>query len=44
LQKEGDVYQINIRSYYKNYWLGGALGENDSAWLAQEIQDWLNSK
>ncbi|NEQ24040.1 MAG: serine/threonine protein kinase [Microcoleus sp. SIO2G3] len=44
LQKEGDVYQINIRSYLKNYWLGGALGENESAWLAQEIQDWLNSR
>jgi serine/threonine protein kinase len=52
LQKEGDVYQVNIRSYYKNsyyknspyksYRLGGALGEHESAWLAQEIQDWLN--
>lgn len=42
LQKEGTIYQINIRSGYKNYWLGGALGENESAWLAQELQDWLN--
>ncbi|HEY9603843.1 MAG TPA: serine/threonine-protein kinase [Allocoleopsis sp.] len=42
LQKEGTIYQINIRSNYKNYWLGGALGEDESAWLAQEIQDWLN--
>ncbi|HEY9729544.1 MAG TPA: serine/threonine-protein kinase [Chroococcales cyanobacterium] len=42
LQKEGTIYQINIRSGYKNYWLGGALGEDESAWLAQEIQDWLN--
>jgi serine/threonine protein kinase len=47
LQKEGDVYQVSIRSHYKNshyknYLLGGALGEHESAWLAQEIQDWLN--
>jgi len=54
LQKEGDVYQVNIRSYYNNsyynnspyksYRLGGALGEHESAWLAQEIQDWLNNR
>jgi serine/threonine protein kinase len=44
LQKEGEVYQVNIRSYYKNYPLGGALGENESAWLAQEIHDWLNPR
>jgi serine/threonine protein kinase len=44
LQKEGAIYQINIRSGYKNYWLGGALGEEESAWLAQEIQDWLNPR
>jgi serine/threonine protein kinase len=48
LQKERHVYQLNIRfynnenSHYKNYLLGGALGEDESAWLAQEIQDWLN--
>lgn len=49
LQKEGDIYQVSIRSHYgkknshyKNYLLGGALGEHESAWLAQEIQDWLN--
>ncbi len=42
LQKEGEVYQVNLRSEDKNYRLGGALGENESAWLAQEIQDWLN--
>lgn len=41
LHKQGNVYQINIRLYSENYWLGGALGENESAWLAQEIQDWL---
>lgn len=42
LQKEGAIYQINLRSSYRNYWLGGALGEDESAWLAQEIQDWIN--
>lgn len=42
LQKEGEVYQVKLRSEDKNYRLGGALGENESAWLAQEIQDWLN--
>ncbi|MEW6495348.1 MAG: hypothetical protein AB1589_22950 [Cyanobacteriota bacterium] len=42
LQKEGKVYQVNLRSEDKTYRLGGALGENESAWLAQEIQDWLN--
>jgi hypothetical protein len=50
LQKERHVYQLNIRfynnenSHYKNYLLGGALGEDESAWLAQEIQDWLNNR
>jgi serine/threonine protein kinase len=50
LQKKGHIYQLNIRSYnnkkspYKNYLLGGALGEDESAWLAQEIQDWLNHR
>lgn len=42
LYQQGNVYQVNIRSYYVNYQLGGALGEDESAWLAQEIQDWLN--
>jgi serine/threonine protein kinase len=50
LQKERHVYQLNIRfynnenSHYKNYLIGGALGEDESAWLAQEIQDWLNNR
>lgn len=44
LQKEGNAYQINLRSYDGNYWLGGALGENEGIWLTQEIQNWLNSK
>ncbi len=44
LNKEGEVYQVSIRSAYKTYLLGGALGENESVWLAQEIQDWLNPR
>lgn len=44
LQKEGKVYQVNLRSEDRTYRLGGALGENESAWLAQEIQDWLNQR
>lgn len=43
LHREGNAYQVNIRLSHGNYWLGGALGENESAWLAQEIQDWLDS-
>ena len=42
LYQQGSVYQVTIRSHYVNYPLGGALGEQESAWLAQEIQDWLN--
>ena len=44
LEKEAEGYQVNIRSSYKNYRLGGALGEKESVWLAQEIQDWLNPR
>lgn len=41
LHQQGNVYQVSIRLSSGNYWQGGALGENESAWLAQEIQDWL---
>jgi len=41
LVKSGDIYQVKIRSRSKTYDLGGALGENESAWLVQQIQDWL---
>ena len=44
LSKEGDVYKVNIRAENRTYCLGGALGESESAWLAQEIQDWLNPR
>ncbi|MEC4985462.1 MAG: serine/threonine-protein kinase [Oscillatoria sp. PMC 1068.18] len=39
--KQGKIHEIMISSTAKNYHLGGALGEHESAWLAQEIQDWL---
>ncbi|MGB7440901.1 MAG: serine/threonine-protein kinase [Coleofasciculaceae cyanobacterium] len=42
LQKEGEVYQVNVRADSHTFKLGGALGETEGAWLAQEIQDWLN--
>lgn len=34
--------QVMIRTHDKTYRLGGALTEEECAWLAQEIQDWLN--
>jgi serine/threonine protein kinase len=44
LHREGNVYQVSIRLSSGNYWLGGALNEEEGAWLAQEIQDWLNPR
>jgi len=41
LIKNGN-YQVKIRSQNKTYDLGGALGENESAWLIQQIQNWLH--
>ncbi|NES18591.1 MAG: serine/threonine protein kinase [Symploca sp. SIO3E6] len=41
LLKNGN-YQLKIRSQNKTYDLGGALGENESAWLIQQIQNWLH--
>jgi serine/threonine protein kinase len=37
----GSIYQVNIRTTERVYSLGGALSEAESAWLTQEIQDWL---
>ncbi|HEY9651841.1 MAG TPA: serine/threonine-protein kinase, partial [Coleofasciculaceae cyanobacterium] len=34
LHQQGNVYQVSIRLSSGNYWQGGALGENESAWLA----------
>ncbi len=33
---------VSIRSQEKVYFLGDALTEDEAAWLAQEIQDWLH--
>ncbi|NEP62258.1 MAG: serine/threonine protein kinase [Symploca sp. SIO2G7] len=41
LLKNGDTYQVKIRSQNKTYNLGGALRTNESAWLIQQIQNWL---
>ncbi|NEP42396.1 MAG: serine/threonine protein kinase [Okeania sp. SIO2H7] len=41
LNKNGGLNQVSIRSSYKTYYLGGALTEEECAWLAGEIQDWL---
>ncbi|MBE9124758.1 MULTISPECIES: serine/threonine protein kinase [unclassified Coleofasciculus] len=42
LNNRGTVYEVRIRSQARIHRLGGALGENESAWLLQEIQDWLS--
>jgi serine/threonine protein kinase len=44
ISKEKQVYQVNIRAINKNFNLGGALGENEASWLAQEIQQWLDPR
>lgn len=44
IHKQGNAYQVSIRLRYESCWLGGALGEEESAWLAQEIQDWLDPR
>lgn len=38
------VHEVTIRTEGNVYQLGGALTEKESAWLAQEIQDWINYK
>ena len=37
-------YKIRIRTWTDAYFLGDALSEDECAWLAQEIQDWLNDR
>jgi serine/threonine protein kinase len=44
LTLQGWVYQVCIRTDDGLYHLGGALNEEESTWLAQEIQDWLKLK
>lgn len=41
IHRVGSIYQVNIRTPERVYSLGGALSEEESAWLTQEIQDWL---
>jgi serine/threonine protein kinase len=42
IHRVGSIYQVNIRTQERVYSLGGALTEEESAWLTQEIQDWLS--
>jgi serine/threonine protein kinase len=45
LRDRGKIHQVTIRSFQSNvYTLGGALNEYEAAWLAQEIQDWLDRR
>jgi serine/threonine protein kinase len=41
LQRTGSIFQVVIRSKNRIYNLGGALKEEEAAWLAYEIKDWL---
>jgi serine/threonine protein kinase len=41
LNKEKGHYSLKFYTNKKKYTLGPALGEDEAAWLAQEIQDWL---
>ncbi len=41
LNKNGYVNEVSIRSKLNTYYLGGALTEEECAWLAEEIRDWL---
>ena len=42
VDNKGGNYRVSIRSTTGVYFLGGALNEHESAWLAQEIREWLN--
>jgi serine/threonine protein kinase len=42
VDNKGGNYRVSIRSVTGVYFLGGALNEHESAWLAQEIREWLN--
>lgn len=41
LVNRGSIYEVRIPSTQGTYKLGGALGEQESTWLIQEILDWL---
>jgi serine/threonine protein kinase len=42
VDNKGGNYRVSIRSVTGVYFLGGTLNEHESAWLAQEIREWLN--
>jgi serine/threonine protein kinase len=42
LVNRGSIYEVSIPSTQGTYKLGGALGEQESTWLIQELLDWLN--
>lgn len=45
LRDRGRLHQVTIRSFNRIvYNLGGALDEYEAAWLAQEIQSWLDRR
>lgn len=41
LVNRGSIYEVSIPSTQGTYKLGGALGEQESTWLIQELLDWL---
>jgi len=41
LVNRGSIYEVRIPSTRGTYKLGGALGEQESTWLIQELLDWL---
>ncbi|ERN41432.1 protein kinase domain protein [Rubidibacter lacunae KORDI 51-2] len=43
MRQQGSAFDVYLRSRDGNISLGGALGEEECAWLVQEIQDWLRS-
>jgi serine/threonine protein kinase len=44
MANSGAAYEVRISSSKRIYKLGGALGEKESTWLLQEIQEWLNGR
>ncbi|MBE9044261.1 serine/threonine protein kinase [Pleurocapsales cyanobacterium LEGE 10410] len=42
VQRTGSIFQVALRGRDRIYNLGGALKQNEAAWLAQEIRDYLN--
>ena len=42
VDNKGGNYRVSIRSNTGVYFLGGSLNEHESAWLAQELREWLD--